>query len=233
MAIPSSINTGLTAVPTISSTLSSRTIRFVIREPFPASTGRLRVTFPNSLQVLYNGILSFTNTTANSTISLSFAAVSTFDITATTSLNLSGITYITPPSSRPFTLTINSEHVENGVTYGINSNSITFACRIGDITSAAISNFSTSINAVTKYDVSFRITNQLIANSFIAIIIPSPLSLTGSTTCSTNNSFGSCSMVNTSSLRVIFSGVIPANSTMVVSILNVLNGRESVTSSSF
>jgi hypothetical protein len=111
MGLPSSMTTGLAVNPSISTNYPGRSIRFGIKEPFPSSTGRLRITFPSSLQILYLGTLSFINTTINNTISLSFSSVSTFDITSSNALNLTSLTYITPPSSRPFNITINSEHV--------------------------------------------------------------------------------------------------------------------------
>lgn len=108
--------------------------------------------------------------------------------------------------------------------YGINSINISFACRTGDITETSIKALSYSINTITQYDLSFKIANQLIADSFIIIILPFGLSLTTNATCSTTNIFGSCSIVNTSAIKIQVSGVIIANSTINMTSYGVLNG---------
>lgn len=155
----------------ISTTYTSKLARLTIKEPFPASTGQFVITFPSSVQILYPSN-AFSNTVTSTSIIFS-GVVASDQIVPGSVLSISGLTVITPPSSRSFTITISTQWIQNGTTYGIDSNFINYVVQVGSLTSVSVSPSNTSVNVVNQYTLNFTITNGLVSGSFVSINFPS------------------------------------------------------------
>jgi len=153
-------------------------------------------------------------------------------VTAWFPIIIGGLNVITPPSSRPFTVTVTSQWLVGGVPYGINSGSITFACLTGALTSASVAPTSLSVNAVTQYVLQFTTTNALVSGSFVAIRFPSQVTATVGA-CSTNNVRVSCAVTNSSYASLSIAGSVAGASTIVVTFPSVKNPNQALTTSSF
>jgi hypothetical protein len=147
-------------------------------------------------------------------------------------ISVPGITVVTPPSSRPFTITLSTQWTLNGTVYGIDATSLSYTCQTGTLTAVTAVPSSTSVNAVTQYSLTFTTVNALISGSFISIYFPSELTPTVGA-CSTNNSAISCSISNTSYALLSITGGVPSISTIKVTFPSVKNPKQAQTTSSF
>lgn len=169
MNVPTSISFTINTTLAISTSYSGKTARLSIKNPFP-STGQLRVSFPSSMSMVY---VPTTYPVVSSNSSLTFSSVQSSDLIGSGTISVPGITVTTPPSSRPFTITINSQAVVGGTVYGIDSSSITFSCLTGTLTATSVVPTVTSVNAVTQHILGFTTANALTAASLVAINFPS------------------------------------------------------------
>lgn len=153
----------------ISTTYLSKSVKLVTGGPFPAATGQLVLKFPSSVQVTY----PYTTYPSTSTsTSLTFSSIVSSDQLPGSALSMGGITVVTPPSSRPFAITITTQWVQGGTTYGIETNTINYFCQTGPLTSVSAVPTSASVNAVTQYLLTFTISNALTSGSFATINFP-------------------------------------------------------------
>lgn len=233
MNTPSSISTGLLNPLTISTAYNGKSIRLGVRQPFPAATGQLVLSFPSSLQVTYAATTYPLTTTSNgNTTIMTFSSLSGSDVTSG-NIGVSSINFITPPSSRSFTITLMDQLVQNGTVYGIDSQSISYTCQNGAITSAAVTASSYNVNAAVQYNLVFKTFNNLISGSSIYIYFPSVVTPRGGSPCSTNTSFISCAVQNSTTAILSVTGLISGNTTIAVNFQNVTNPNQAITTSSF
>lgn len=192
MNAPTSISFIINTTLAISTSYTGRNARLSINNPFPL-TGQLKVSFPSSMSMVY---VPTTYPVISTSTSLTFSSVQSSDLIGSGTISVPGITVTTPPSSRSFTITINSQAVVGGTVYGIDSSSITLSCLTGTLTATSLVPTVTSVNAVTQYILGFTTANALTAASFVAITFPSTLTATVGS-CSTNHTNITCSVLNT------------------------------------
>jgi hypothetical protein len=230
MGVQFNINTTLR----ISTTYFSKMAKVTTRLPFPA-VGQVVLSYPSSVQLSFlpNAGLTAVTSTVNQTTNMVFSGAVTSDIVEVGApISIGGINVVTPPSSRPFNITMTTQWNQGGTVYGIDSDYLTYICQTGAITSVSVSPISMSVNAVTQYTLSFTTTNALTSGSFISVFFPSELTaIVGA--CSTNNALISCSVANASYAGLSITGVIPGSSSIVVTFPSVKNPKQTQTTSSF
>lgn len=141
----------------------------------------------------------------------------------------------TPPSTRPYTFSFTTQYALTASTfYSIDSISQTFTNNPGAITSTIpIFLADTAINAVTSYQIQFKVTNAMISGSFIQIIFPSTLTIDPTATCTPNiTSYSTCT-TSTSNVTIVINGALPAGTSFLVTVSKVKNSHDSIISSTF
>jgi hypothetical protein len=119
LGAPTSISTGLANPLNISTSYSGRTIRFRIFNPFPSLNGQFLVSYPSSVRLIHSGSFTNSNSTINNTTGIVFTGMVTNDLTSAANITINLVTFITPPSSRLFTITYRTQVVSSGIVYGI------------------------------------------------------------------------------------------------------------------
>lgn len=120
-----------------------------------------------------------------------------------------------------------------GTAYGIDSTTNTYSCTPGSITTYSLTASSYAINAVTVYTIKFTTIYPLKSGSYIAIVFPNYISLVISSSCSSTNSFLSCSVANTSYANISISGTVSAGTSLTLTFNSVTNPSQVMTTSSF
>jgi hypothetical protein len=115
--------------------------------------------------------------------------------------------------------------------YLIDSTTNSYSCVAGIISSTTITIANASVNAVSQYTIVFSSVNNLIAGSFIVIMIPNQLTPQTST-CNANVSNSGCSISSRNLTFILTSSLIGGSSISVV-VTNILNQNSAATSSSF
>ena len=228
MNAPTRISFTINGTLAISTAYTSKTARLTINNPFP-STGQLRVSFPSSVTMLY---VPTTYPVVSTSTSLTFSSVQSSDLIGSGTITVPGITVTTPPSSRPFTITINSQNVVSGTVYGIDSSSITLTCLTGTLTATSLVPTVTSVNAVTQYVLGFTTANALTTASFVAINFPAEVTATVGS-CSTNHTNITCSVSNTSYASLAVTGAVAKLAAIRVTFPSVKNPKQTQTTASF
>ena len=169
------------------------------------------------------------NSTSSTQIVIS--NISASDLGPGVSRPLAGWTFTNPPSTRTFTITLTSLFVSGGVTYGIDSSTLTYNCNPGNIIVYSLSTISSAINAVTTYSISFTTIYALTTGSYIGIVFPSYITVGSG--CTSTNGLLSCTVSNTSYANISISGTVPAGTSLNVKFTSVTNPGQAFTSSSF
>lgn len=91
---------------------------------------------------------------------------------------------------------------------------------------------NTSINAISKYTISFKTTNRLITTSFVVIVLPASLAIYAGTTCSLTGFASTCAINSTLTLTVDINTIINAGSNLTVVINAVTNAATTTPTSS-
>lgn len=120
-----------------------------------------------------------------------------------------------------------------GISYGIDSTTNTYSCTPGSITTYSLTASSYAINAVTAYTIIFTTIYPLKSGSFIGITFPTYISLVLGSSCSSTNSFLSCSVSNTSYANISISGVVSASTSLTLTFNSVTNPNQAMTTGSF
>ena len=168
----------------ISSTVTTVRMTIIIATPVPASVS-LMIAYTTGPTISYTG----TNTPAiaNSTTFVFNNVV----VTATNSTFIIGnFTVKNPPSTQSYTMTFTTFVNSSGTQYKIDTFTSTIFCNPG-VMSATLTPGNLSINSINTYTFSLTLTNPLISGSFINVVVPSILVLSGS--CASNVSGASCS----------------------------------------
>jgi len=189
----------------------------------------------SSAGVSISYILGTGTIVAQNSTSLTLSGVTTSDYTGPTSKIsiISGFTIITPPSSRPFTFTYTTYNVSGGISYGIESTTVTIHCSTGTISTASLTANSYAVNAVTKYVISFNTANGLIAGSYIGITFPAYTAITLASTCLCSNGVVGCTVSSTSFANLTVSGAVVAGTTLTITFNSVTNPNQVMTTASF
>ena len=219
----------LPSTPLISTSYDALTLSLTIREPFPASTGYIMISYPDTLGMTFVGSGSVNNPT-NTSITL--GGLSGTDLTANGSLinMFFSLTIVTPPSSRSFSFTFTSLYFNSAVYYPIDTISTTITPLTGTLTDGSVIPTSSFVNDITSYTISFTTNNALKNGSYIRVVFPSTLSVSG--TCSSTNGFISCSVTNTSAANLSVSGSIPASTNITLIFNQVKNPNQVYTTAS-
>lgn len=107
-----------------------------------------------------------------------------------------------------------------------------FSCVSGAITGASAVPTNPQVNSITTYTITFTIPHKLQATSFINVVFPNQLAIqTGTATCSMPSH--TCSIKSASNISVVVSSAISANSVLTITVANVKNSNEALTTSSF
>jgi len=215
--------------PLISTIYDSLTLSLTIREPFPASTGYIMINYPDTVGMTFVGSGSVNNRT-NTSITL--GGLSGTDLTANGSLinMFFSLKILIPPSSRSFSFTFTSLYFNSGNYYSIDTISTTITPLTGTLTNGSAIPTSLFVNDITSYTISFTTNNELKNGSYIRVIFPSTLSVSG--TCSSTNGFISCSVTNTTAANLSVSGSIPASSTVTLIFNQVKNPNQAFNTAS-
>ena len=119
-----------------------------------------------------------------------------------------------------------------GTSYGIDTMTNTYSCTPGAITTYSLSATTYAINAVTAYTIRFTTIYPLRSGSFIGIVFPSYISLVLGSSCSSTNSFLSCSVANTSYANISISGTVSASTSLTLTFNSVTNPNQAMTTGS-
>jgi hypothetical protein len=111
----------------------------------------------------------------------------------------------------------------SGTVYDINSDSKTFQNNAGAITSTSVIVTDTTINVVTDYKISFKVTNKLVAGGFLSIIFPATLTVDPTGSCNDNVTGTSTCTINTNNLTLQVTSLIVAGTSFTVTVDKVKN----------
>lgn len=136
---------------------------------------------------------------------------------------------VAPPSSRTFTITASTFYVSGSTAYPIDTKTNSYNCLAGTFSPASVVLSSYSIGASTTLTLSLTLGHAVYANSYIGVTFPSNLAVSGS--CSSNSSFLTCLVTNSSYSNVSVSGTVAAQ-TVVVLTFSATNPGEAITTSS-
>jgi hypothetical protein len=162
---------------------------------------------------------------------ITISSISSADIPASTSKFLLGWNFVNPPSTRPFTLTLTSLYSTGGSAYGIDTLTNSYNCNSGSIVTYSLTALNYAINALTTYTITFSTVNTLTTGSFIAIVFPPYITLSGS--CSSTNGALSCAVSNTSYANISISGPISGGTSLSIKFTSVTNPSQAFTSAPF
>jgi len=161
--------------------------------------------------------------------SLILSNLTNIDYTGGSNITINnGLRVITPPSSRPFTITFTTYTVINGVYYGIDTISTTLVCVTGTLSSASIVPVSKAVNAITSHTITFSLANALISGSYIGVVFPATLVLTFPSTCTSNNVLLSCSVYNTTFANISVIGSLASNTSLSLTFNSVINPSQAI-----
>ena len=136
-----------------------------------------------------------------------------------------------PPSSRTFTITVTTYLNSGGNNYGIDTLSTSDSCPPGSL-SVSLSLANASIGATTSLTLVVTTSNSLISGSHIAVIIPTDITVSPGSTCSTNNSNIGCVVSNSSYSNLSVSSLISGGTVIEIIYISVANpGQAGVTTS--
>lgn len=170
---------------------------------------------------------------SQSSSQITFNNFTTTDILSGVGKSLFGWTFTNPPSTRPFTITLTSLYSFGGTTYGIDTSTNTYNCSNGVIATATISSTSYAINAVASYTFRFTTINALTTGSYISIVFPSYTSAVIGSSCSSTNSFLSCSVANSSYLNISVGGAVAGGTSLTITVNSANNPNQAMTTASF
>jgi hypothetical protein len=168
--------------------------------------------------------------TSNQIIISNFSST---DILSSTTKFLFGWNFVNPPSSRQFTISLTSMYSIGGSTYGIDSQTNSYSCNSGNISTYSLSSTSYAINAVAAHTITFTTVYALTSGSYIGIYFPNYITLVLGSSCSSTNGLLACTVSNTSYANISISGAIPAATSLSIKFNSVNNPNQAFTTGSF
>lgn len=225
--------------PTSSAISSSSSISLFLSLANPiSSVSYLSITYSSDLRLSYSYVTSNQQTTqvivpsgAANTLLIGNLTNATSQVT---SLFMASFTLINAPyAGLSNSVTFLSQNLEGGIYYSVDSRTVSLTSVTSTIVTASASLSNNSIGATSILTVSFTSVNTLITGSLVLITVPSEISLSSFTSCSTSIT-ASCSLHNSSTVLITISAAtVQAAASFQITISSVVNPSRTTPTSTF
>lgn len=128
-----------------------------------------------------------------------------------------------PYANKPVTVTFTTENLVDSVFYLVDKGTVDIVSTPSTILWSECVVTNTSINAISKYTISFKTINRLITTSFIVIDLPSSMSIYNGTSCSLTGYASVCQVNSAFKLTVDINTIINGGTNLSIVINAVTN----------